>query len=83
MTRTHTTATTPEARSTRLTSTAKMKTQIPAIPVVSREQMIAEAAYFRATQRGFASGGELEDWLAAEADVARQFGEKSTESVKK
>ncbi|WP_341892843.1 DUF2934 domain-containing protein [Variovorax sp. YR752] len=28
--------------------------------------MIAEAAYFRAQARGFAPGGELEDWLEAE-----------------
>jgi hypothetical protein len=34
-----------------------------------REQMIAEAAYFRAEQRGFAPGNEMADWLQAEADV--------------
>lgn len=34
-----------------------------------REQMIAEAAYFRAEQRGFTPGNEMSDWLAAEADV--------------
>jgi hypothetical protein len=34
-----------------------------------REKMIAEAAYFRAEQRGFASGDEMTDWLQAEADV--------------
>ncbi|HLZ96738.1 MAG TPA: DUF2934 domain-containing protein [Steroidobacteraceae bacterium] len=37
--------------------------------------MIAEAAYFRAEKRGFRAGHELEDWLAAEADVDRQFAE--------
>jgi hypothetical protein len=31
--------------------------------------MIAEAAYLRAQQRGFESGNEVEDWLAAEAEV--------------
>lgn len=35
-----------------------------------RMQMIATAAYFRAEQRGFAPGCEMEDWLAAEAEVA-------------
>ena len=30
---------------------------------------IAEAAYFRAERRGFAPGHELEDWLAAEAEI--------------
>jgi hypothetical protein len=34
-----------------------------------RRRMIAEAAYSRAAQRGFAPGGELEDWLAAEREV--------------
>jgi hypothetical protein len=34
-----------------------------------RGTLIARAAYFRAMQRGFEPGGELEDWLAAEAEV--------------
>ena len=34
-----------------------------------RHQMIAQAAYFRAEQRGFAGGQEVEDWLAAEAEI--------------
>lgn len=34
-----------------------------------REQMIAEAAYFRAEQRGFAPGNEMSDWFEAEASV--------------
>ncbi|HJQ62519.1 MAG TPA: DUF2934 domain-containing protein [Burkholderiales bacterium] len=35
--------------------------------------MIAEAAYYRAQQRGFSAGGEVDDWLAAEREVAQQF----------
>ena len=31
-----------------------------------RAALIAEAAFFRAEQRGFAPGHEVEDWLAAE-----------------
>ena len=34
-----------------------------------RRQMIAEAAYLRAEQRGFEPGGDVEDWLAAEVEV--------------
>ena len=34
-----------------------------------RLALIAEAAFFRAEKRGFAPGGEREDWLAAEAEV--------------
>lgn len=30
---------------------------------------IAEAAYYRAEQRGFAPGHELEDWLAAQQQI--------------
>lgn len=33
-----------------------------------RYERIAEAAYRRAEQRGFAPGGELDDWLAAERE---------------
>lgn len=32
--------------------------------------LIAECAYFKAQKRGFAPGHELEDWLAAEREVA-------------
>lgn len=34
-----------------------------------RKAMIAEAAYYKAEHRGFASGYELEDWLVAEAEI--------------
>jgi len=34
-----------------------------------RRQMIAAAAYQRAQRRGFEPGHELEDWLAAEAEI--------------
>jgi len=34
-----------------------------------RQQMIAEAAYFRAQRRGFAPGAEAQDWLESEAEV--------------
>jgi hypothetical protein len=37
-----------------------------------RYAMIADAAYFRAEQRGFIPGHELEDWLAAERLIAQQ-----------
>jgi len=51
-------------------------TRKPALPAPillphgpSRESMIAESAYYRAERRGFAPGGELDDWLAAEREV--------------
>ncbi len=36
-----------------------------------RDRMIAEAAYYRAERRGFATGGEMEDWVQAEAEIDR------------
>jgi hypothetical protein len=35
----------------------------------TRRTMIEQGAYLRAERRGFAPGGEVEDWLAAEAEV--------------
>jgi hypothetical protein len=37
--------------------------------------MIAEAAYYRAQRRGFAPGAELQDWLAAEAEIDHALAE--------
>jgi hypothetical protein len=31
--------------------------------------LIAEIAYFKAKARGFAPGGEVQDWIEAEAEV--------------
>jgi Protein of unknown function (DUF2934) len=41
----------------------------PLIPSSLRDDMIREAAYFRAQARGFVPGKEIEDWLAAEQDI--------------
>lgn len=38
-----------------------------------RWQLIAAAAYYRAEQRRFALGCELEDWVAAEAQIYAQL----------
>ena len=40
-------------------------------------KLISEAAYYRAKQRGFAPGHELEDWIQAEAEVMRRVGARS------
>jgi hypothetical protein len=36
-------------------------------------KLISEAAYYRAKQRGFQPGHELEDWIQAEAEVMRRI----------
>jgi hypothetical protein len=41
-------------------------------PEISDDEIrgrIAEVAYYRAQQRGFSPGYELDDWLAAEAQI--------------
>ena len=44
---------------------------IKALTGEERCSLVAEAAYYKAEARGFESGHELEDWLAAEAEVAK------------
>ena len=36
-------------------------------------QLIAEAAYFKAKARGFEPGGEVQDWIEAEAEVRQRI----------
>ena len=36
-------------------------------------RLIEEAAYYRAEQRGFEPGHELEDWIQAESEVRRRL----------
>lgn len=39
-----------------------------------RYRLIAERAYFKAEERGFAPGGEVADWLAAEIEIDDLLG---------
>src|SRR5690606_26298436 len=38
-----------------------------------RRRMIAEAAYYKALNRGFQGGDPVEDWLAAEREIDAMF----------
>ncbi|MDP9007529.1 MAG: DUF2934 domain-containing protein [Pseudomonadota bacterium] len=40
----------------------------------TRKVLIAELAYFRALNRGFEPGHEVEDWLEAEAEFEKRHG---------
>lgn len=42
-----------------------------AFSLEQRETMIREAAYYHYVKRGYASGHDLDDWLAAEAEIER------------
>lgn len=68
--------TTAEERSGALDSSSTAAGNSPK-PEQSPEEMrkqIEEAAYYRAKQRGFAPGYELEDWIQAESEVMRRNG---------
>jgi hypothetical protein len=41
-------------------------------------KLVSEAAYYRAKQRGFTPGHEIEDWVQAEAEVMRRIGAART-----
>jgi hypothetical protein len=43
--------------------------ELTSITTSDREAMIATAAYYRAERRHFSPGSELEDWIAAEAEI--------------
>ena len=43
--------------------------------------VIAERAYYRAERRGFAPGYDVEDWLAAEREVAALAGAPAVEAA--
>lgn len=45
------------------------KQKVAAVTPEQRYQMISTAAYFLAERRGFAHGYEMQDWIAAEAEV--------------
>ncbi|HEX6260010.1 MAG TPA: DUF2934 domain-containing protein [Woeseiaceae bacterium] len=46
-----------------------------------RSRMIAEAAYFRAEQRGFEGGDPLADWVEAEAEIDSKLKNGNDRSV--
>jgi len=47
-----------------------------------RYRMVSEGAYHRYVDRGCEEGYELEDWLAAEADVDGQLADAAKHSEK-
>ena len=46
-----------------------------------RQQMIAEAAYYRSAERGFRPGFEWDDWIAAENYVDSQLIKEAREDA--
>lgn len=46
----------------------------PKVDAKERQRLIQEAAYYRALKRGFTSGNDVSDWLAAEREVDARLG---------
>lgn len=67
-----TVAFTPSAAAARKSPSAACSNPSP-VDAEIRSRMVAEAAYYRAEARGFATGYELEDWLEAEAEIDQSF----------
>jgi hypothetical protein len=67
-----------QSRATRQSASARKtvtgQSRPAQVTAVARHGMIATAAYYCAERRGFAAGGDLEDWLVAETEIDRQFG---------
>jgi hypothetical protein len=69
-----------EARATpRTTQPIPRDGQTVGVPTINfdeeqRHRMIEEAAYFIAEHRGFRQGFQLDDWLAAEAEINQKPG---------
>lgn len=59
----------PRRRTPAGNSPAAPATNAITVSEEARRAMIAQAAYLRAERRGFTPGNELEDWMAAEAEV--------------
>jgi hypothetical protein len=56
-----------------------VRAETPAVPDVSAPEVrrrIEIEAYYRAEARGFAPGRELDDWVAAEAEVRRSLEQR-------
>ena len=51
------------------------------LPPEEIDRMIQEAAYFHFVERGYEPGHEIEDWLAAEAEVGGRITEKEPEEI--
>lgn len=47
----------------------KADSSVQSVAPEDRQRMIAEAAYYRALQRGFSEGDPVDDWLQAEQEI--------------
>jgi hypothetical protein len=69
------------AKAPKTSSRPRMEAKSEARMEISQDELrklVSEAAYYRAKQRGFTPGHEVEDWIQAEAEVLRRVGADGT-----
>jgi sterol desaturase/sphingolipid hydroxylase (fatty acid hydroxylase superfamily) len=59
------------------------KAVMPYLPVWNTRVMIAEAAYYKAINRGFSPGYDLADWLEAEREISGLVGDDNTQRYRR
>jgi hypothetical protein len=75
-TKNETTTTTATRKTARKPEIVKTEARTNLIPI-SLEDEIRQLAYLLSERRGFESGHETEDWLAAEAEVRQRYHQQS------
>jgi hypothetical protein len=73
----------PEAGESGILEAAEKKAEFLEVSSEEKHQLIAKAAYFRAEQRSFSPGRELEDWLEAEAEVEKNISQNTIGNLMK
>src|SRR5687767_10420912 len=59
----------PRPQTASLAEEETLPGRVLSLTAIDRDGLISVAAYYRSEQRNFAPGFELEDWLAAEAEI--------------
>jgi len=66
-----------------LEPSSAMDSSLTGVSDEERHQLISDAAYYRAEQRSFEPGHELEDWLTAEAEIEMRLSTFGIEDMLK
>lgn len=70
---------------TKISKSPRKKTvrqsKVTEVTLEARHRMIAEAAYYKAEERNFATGDPKSDWLKAEVEIDAHLDKKQENSV--
>ena len=77
------TAATPRKTPAKSSTAATRTRPAAAVTAEQRWRMIADAAFYRAERRGFSPGGEVNDWLEAEAEIEALLAKPKSSNSKR